>query len=133
MCYQASRYYIEGVTDDKEGNNLYLNKDVTEYPFPSGGAIRYIRDSVESTIDVSPVTNLKTFDTPKKLKASDFSWDVKLWEPVKAELLKHMKVKVSIPKGRTYMGVPSIANKGDLAVWASYGVRESTAYVSMET
>jgi hypothetical protein len=121
------------VTDDKEGNNLYLNKDVTEYPFPSGGAIRYIRDSVESTIDVSPVTNLKTFDTPKKLKASDFSWDVKLWEPVKAELLKHMKVKVSIPKGRTYMGVPSIANKGDLAVWASYGVRESTAYVSMET
>ena len=89
---KTSRYYIEGVTDDKEGNNLYLNKDVTEYPFPSGGAIRYIRDSVESTIDVSPVTNLKTFDTAKKLKASDFSWDVKLWEPVKSERLNHIKV-----------------------------------------
>ena len=31
------------------------------------------------------------------------------------------------------MSVPSIANKGNLAVWASYGVRECTAYVSMET
>ena len=34
------RYYVEGVIDDKEGNGLYLNKDVTAYPFPSGGAIR---------------------------------------------------------------------------------------------
>ena len=130
---KTSRYYIEGVTDDKEGNDLYLNKDVTEYPFPSGGAIRYIRDSIESTIEISPATNFKILDTPKNLKASEYPWDVKLWEPVKAELLKHMKVKVSIPKGRTYMGVPSIANKGKLAVWASYGVRECTAYVSMET
>ena len=31
------------------------------------------------------------------------------------------------------MGVPSVANKGNLVVWISYGVRESTAYVSMET
>ena len=31
------------------------------------------------------------------------------------------------------MGVPSIANKGNVAVWISYGVRESTAYVAMET
>lgn len=38
-----TRYYIEGITDDKEGNDLYLNRDVTAYPFPSRGAIRYIR------------------------------------------------------------------------------------------
>lgn len=36
-CYQ-----IEGIMDDEVGNNLYLNKDVSEYPFGSGGSIRYI-------------------------------------------------------------------------------------------
>ncbi len=88
---------------------------------------------IESTIEMSAVTNLKAFDTPKKLKASEFPWDNKLWEPVKAELLKHMKMKVSIPKGRPYMGIPSVSNKGNVAAWASYGVRDSTAFVSMET
>lgn len=39
----SNRYRIEGVTDDREGNDLYLNRDVTAYPFPSRGAIRYIR------------------------------------------------------------------------------------------
>ena len=58
-------------------------------------------DIIESTIEMSAVTNLKAFDTPKKLKASEFPWEAKLWEPVKAELLKHMKMKVSIPKGRS--------------------------------
>lgn len=128
------RYYVEGIIDDKEGNDLYLNKDVTEYPFPSRGAIRYIRESIDSTNDITSVATIpKTSDTPKKFKTSEFPWDIKLWEPVKAELLKHMKIKVSIPKGRSYMGVPSVANKGNVAVWISYGVRESTACVSMET
>ena len=40
--FDTTRYAIEGVTDDAEGNRLYLNKDVTDYPFPSGGAIKYI-------------------------------------------------------------------------------------------
>ena len=128
------RYYVEGVIDDKEGNDLYLNKDVTEYPFPSRGAIRYIRESIDSTNDITSVATIpKTSDTLKKFKTSEFPWDIKLWEPVKTELLKQMKVKVSIHKGRSYMGVPSVVNKGNLAVWASYAVRESTAYVSMET
>lgn len=74
-------------------------------------------DIIESTIEMSAVTNLKAFDTSKKLKASEFPWEAKLWEPVKAELLKHMKMKVSIPKGRSYMGVPSVANKGNVAAW----------------
>jgi hypothetical protein len=38
----STRYYVNGVIDDIEGNALYLNKDVTAYPFPSRGAIRYI-------------------------------------------------------------------------------------------
>lgn len=40
---KSRRYNIEGVTNDKVGNDLYLNKDVTAYPFPSRGAVRYIR------------------------------------------------------------------------------------------
>jgi hypothetical protein len=42
--FSTSRYYIEGVTDDKEGNDLYLNKDTAAYPFPARGAIRYVRE-----------------------------------------------------------------------------------------
>lgn len=40
----AKRYYIKGVTDDKVGNALYLNKDTKAYPFGSGSAIRYVED-----------------------------------------------------------------------------------------
>lgn len=42
--FTTSRYYVEGVTDDAEGNRLYLNKDTSAYPFPSRGAIRYVRE-----------------------------------------------------------------------------------------
>lgn len=90
-------------------------------------------DIIESTIEMSAVTNLKAFDTPKKLKASEFPWDVKLWEPIKAEMLKHVKVKMTIPKGRAYVSIQSVANKGKIACGISYGVRESEVYVFMET
>ena len=40
---KTKRYYIEGITDDKEGNELYLNKDTSAYPFGSGSAIRYVK------------------------------------------------------------------------------------------
>ena len=120
------RYYVEGVIDDKEGNDLYLNKDVTEYPFPSGGAIRYIRENIESANEI-------TSDTPKKLKTSEFPWETKLWEPVKTELLKHVKIKMAIPQGRPYVTIQSVANKGKIACGISYSVRESEVYVWMET
>ena len=42
MPFTSKRYQIEGIMDDEVGNNLYLNKDVSEYPFGSGGSIRYI-------------------------------------------------------------------------------------------
>ena len=120
------RYYVEGIIDDKEGNDLYLNKDVTEYPFPSGGAIRYIRENIESANEI-------TSDTPKKLKTSEFPWETKLWEPVKTELLKHVKIKMAIPQGRPYVTIQSVANKGKIACGISYSVRESEVYVWMET
>ena len=40
---KTTRFYIEGLIDDREGNALYLNKDTSNYPFPSGGAIRYVK------------------------------------------------------------------------------------------
>ena len=40
--FTSKRYQIEGNINDEYGNNLYLNKDVTDYPFGSGGSIRYI-------------------------------------------------------------------------------------------
>ena len=90
-------------------------------------------DIIESTIEMSAVTNLKAFDTPKKLKSSEFPWEAKLWEPVKAELLKHVKVKMSIPKGKPYTIIASATHKGIIQYGASYGVRESEAIVWMET
>ena len=41
---KTKRYYIEGVTDDMEGNDLYLNKDTSAYPFGSGSPIRYVKE-----------------------------------------------------------------------------------------
>jgi hypothetical protein len=113
-----TRYYIEGITDDVRGNELYLNKNVKEFPFPSGGAIRYIRDCVESTVEKLP---------------AEFIWEARLWEPIKAEMLKHVKVKMTIPKGRPYVIIQSVANKGKIACGISYSVRESEVYVWMET
>ena len=128
------RYYVEGVIDDKEGNDLYLNKDVTAYPFPSGGAIRYIRDSMEPANEITSVaTSLKIFETSKKHKTSEFPWDVKLWEPIKAELLKNVSVKMTIPKGKPYVIIQSVVNKGKIACGITYSVRESEVYVWMET
>lgn len=128
------RYYVEGVIDDKEGNDLYLNKDVTAYPFPSGGAIRYIRDSMEPANEITSVaTSLKISETSKKHKTSEFPWDVKLWEPIKAELLKNVSVKMTIPKGKPYVIIQSVVNKGKIACGITYSVRESEVYVWMET
>ena len=128
------RYYVKGVIDDKEGNDLYMNKDVTAYPFPSGGAIRYIRDSMEPANEITSVaTSLKISETSKKHKTSEFPWDVKLWEPIKAELLKNVSVKMTIPKGKPYVIIQSVANKGKIACGISYSVRESEVYVWMET
>lgn len=128
------RYYVEGVIDDKEGNDLYLNKDVTAYPFPSGGAIRYIRDSMEPANEITSVaTSLKISETSKKHKTSEFPWDVKLWEPIKAELLKNVSVKMAIPKGKPYVIIQSVVNKGKIACGITYSVRESEVCVWMET
>ena len=90
-------------------------------------------DIVEATLEMSAVTNLKAFDSPKKLKASEYPWDIKLWEPVKAEILKHVKVKMTIPKGKSYCYIQSVANKGKLSCGVTYIVRDSEADLWMDT
>ncbi len=42
MPFKSKRYEISGLTDDEVGNRLYLNRDVSNFPFGSGGAIRYV-------------------------------------------------------------------------------------------
>ena len=81
----------------------------------------------------SVATSLKISETSKKHKTSEFPWDVKLWEPIKAELLKNVSVKMTIPKGKPYVIIQSVANKGKIACGITYSVRESEVYVWMET
>jgi hypothetical protein len=88
---------------------------------------------IESTLEMSAVTNLKAFDTPKKVKASEFPWEAKLWEPIKSEVLKQTKVKMNIPKGKSYAIVSSGSNKGLLQYILQYNVREEEAIVRLET
>ncbi len=40
--FKKTRYMIEGETDDLLGNSLYLHRDVRDFPFGSGGVVRYI-------------------------------------------------------------------------------------------
>lgn len=40
--FKKTRYMIEGDTDDLLGNNLYLHRDVRDFPFGSRGVVRYI-------------------------------------------------------------------------------------------
>lgn len=40
--FKKTRYMIEGRTDDVVGNDLYLHRDVRDFPFGSGGVVRYL-------------------------------------------------------------------------------------------
>ena len=88
---------------------------------------------IESTLEMSAVTNIKAFDSPKKIKSSEYPWDAKLWEPVKAETLNHIKAKFSIPKGRAYAGVHLVANHKKMGIFMQYSVRDNSASVTLET
>ena len=91
-------------------------------------------DIIESTLEMSAVTNLKAFDSPKKLKVSEIDWSEKLWEPLKAKILAQVKAKVAIPNGKQYCAVSSNkqANWG-LGYAIAYSVRNNLATVHFET
>ena len=90
---------------------------------------------IEATLEMSAVTNLKAFDTPRKIKASEYPWDVKLWGPIKDEIHKaYPKARVTIPKnGAPYMVVKSTANKGKIECGITYGVRAGEVKAWMYT
>ena len=55
-------------------------------------------DIIEATLEMSAVTNLKAFDSPKKVKAFDIDWNGKLWEPLKECIASDLKTKMVISK-----------------------------------
>ena len=71
--------------------------------------------------------------TPKAADDSNVEWSELLWEPVKEELLKQVKVKLSIPKRKPYVILASENHKGLLQYILQYSVRDGEAIVRLET
>ena len=86
---------------------------------------------IETTLEMSAVTNLKAFDTPKQLKRSEVPWDKVLWTPLNEKLSKVLKIKLPKPGTRPYIGykVKSI----NAMVYATYSVSDGFARVGLET
>jgi hypothetical protein len=85
---------------------------------------------VEATLEMSAVTNLKAFDSPRKLKRSEIDWEAILWNPLKEQLLSKAKIKLSLCKGRPYARVKSSLLDSKYVV--VYSVRECEASVKIE-
>lgn len=79
------------------------------------------------------VSKPETEVTPKVVEDSTAEWSELLWEPVKAELLNQVKVKMSIPKGKPYVILASENHKGLLQYILQYSVRDGEAIVRLET
>ena len=87
---------------------------------------------VESTLEMSAVTNIKPFNTPKKIKVSEMPWDVDMWNPVKELILSQINLKMNIPKGRQYCYINSVTHQG-CSYYLVYSVRNKLATVHFET
>ena len=53
---------------------------------------------IEATLEMSAVTNLKAFDTPKRVKVSDIDWSAMMWTPFKNKVLAEVDTKISIDR-----------------------------------
>ena len=85
---------------------------------------------IESTIEMSAVTNLKAFDTPKKLEAK-FPWGEKVWEPVKASLAAN-NIALKAPKTSQNWIVFKLKSK-DMLIVLAYNPGKNIATVQLET
>ena len=85
---------------------------------------------IESTIEMSAVTNLKAFDTPKKLEAK-YPWGEKVWEPVKAALVAN-NVALKAPKTNQNWITFKLKLK-DTLVLLAYNTDKNIATVQLET
>ena len=83
------------------------------------------------TLEMSAVTNLKAFDSPKKLKSSEIDWTGKYWMPVKEQIASTLKTKMSIPNGKSYCLINSCGQ--NFGYCMAYSVRNNIAVVAFET
>ncbi len=88
-------------------------------------------DIIEATMELSAVTNLKAFDTPKKMRVANVPWAEILWTPLNKQLSKDLNIKLPKPGDRPYMifKVKSI----NAQIVCLYSVKEKCATVSIET
>ena len=86
---------------------------------------------IESTLEMSAVTNLKAFDTPRKFKRSEIDWAGKYWMPIKEQIASTLKTKISIPNGKSYCTISSCGQ--NFGYCMGYSVRNNIAAVSFET
>ena len=86
---------------------------------------------IETTLEMSAVTNLKAFDSPKKLKVSEIDWSGKLWIPIKEQISSSINTKMTIFKGKPYCFIHSCRQY--LGYCIIYSVRDNMAVVTFET
>ena len=88
-------------------------------------------DIIESTLEMSAVTNLKAFDTPRKLKEADVPWAEIIWSPLKEKLSKMSDIKGSKPADRSYTIYKIKSINAQIVPW--YRVKTNEAGVALET
>ena len=88
-------------------------------------------DIIEATLEMSAVTNLKAFDTPRKLKEADVPWAEIIWTPLKEKLSKLSDIKGSKPADRSYAIYKIKSINAQIVPW--YRVKTNEAGVALET
>lgn len=84
---------------------------------------------IEAILEMSAVTNLKAFDTPKKIEPK-YPWAEKLWTPVKEQMTKH-SIKCPKPSDRDWMVYKVKSINAQIVPW--YRSKENRAGIFIET
>ena len=87
---------------------------------------------IEATLEMSAVTNLKAFDTPKKIRAFDIDWNGKLWEPLREQIASEVNTKIAIPKSNKSNCIIH-SKRTHFQYVCSYSVRNKAYTVYFET
>ena len=88
-------------------------------------------DIIDATLEMSAVTNLKAFDTPKKIRVTDVPWAELLWTPLKEQLSKVCDIKGNKTADRAYAIYKVKSINAQMCPW--YNMKESLAGVAFET
>ena len=85
---------------------------------------------IEATLEMSAVTNLKAFDSPKKIDVK-YPWGEKVWEPLKA-CLKSQGVNMKAPKTNQPWCVFKFKSL-DAQIVPQYNSKDGIATIALET